>query len=104
PGAGIGQSQGTFVQAMTPQGQIAGYVTDSSGHNHGFVRAPNGKIKTIDVDGAIGFDGGTKIYAINASKSVTGLYYDQSGDHGFLIDKDGNLVKFDIPGRASMMV
>jgi len=104
PNAGTGQNQGTFVQAMSLQGRIAGYLTDSLRHNHGFVRLPNGAFKTIDVDGAMSFAGGTKIYAINLSNSVAGLYYDNTGDHGFVLDRQGNLAKFDIPGRSSMMV
>src|SRR5262249_33529009 len=55
PGAGTGSGQGTFtstIDGMNPAGAIAGATIDTSNVYHGFVRAPDGTITTIDVPAA----------------------------------------------------
>jgi len=54
-GAGAGPGQGTFVasvEGLTPAGALAGFYTDASGVNHGYVRTPHGTITTFDVPDA----------------------------------------------------
>jgi hypothetical protein len=46
--------EGTFPLSINDFGVIAGFVTDSSGLNHGFVRSPEGNFSTFDVPDAIG--------------------------------------------------
>jgi hypothetical protein len=81
---------GTFPFSMNDSGVIAGFYEDSSGLNHGFVRAADGTITApLNAPGAstgnIGmFPGGTVNVSINSSGVVTGGYFDVSGvAHGF---------------------
>jgi hypothetical protein len=46
--------EGTFPLSINDFGVIAGFVTDSKGLNHGFLRNPGGNFKTFDVPDAIG--------------------------------------------------
>ncbi|MGA9672072.1 MAG: hypothetical protein WBQ94_22865 [Terracidiphilus sp.] len=56
PSAGnIGvEGDGTYPLSINNFGVIAGFVTDSTGLNHGFMRSPGGHFDTFDVPGAIG--------------------------------------------------
>jgi hypothetical protein len=81
---------GTFPFSLNDSGVIAGFYEDSSGLNHGFVRAADGTITApLDAPGAttgnIGmFPGGTVNVSINSSGVVTGGYFDTSNvAHGF---------------------
>ena len=52
PGAGTGRGQGTFAGAVNLLGWIVGNYKDSTNRSHGFLRAANGNIKTIDPTGS----------------------------------------------------
>ena len=55
PGAGMGPSQGTFVNTvdcLNPAGATTGDYLDASNVFHGFVRTPQGTITSFDVSGA----------------------------------------------------
>lgn len=88
-------------------GQIVGYYVDSAGASHGFLRASNGTITTIDVPGAASTN--------SASNSNTGWIagsYATSGttvgevvgnivSHGFRLSPGGTLLTFDVPGAST---
>jgi hypothetical protein len=88
PGGGtvVGSWQGTYPIWINSAGAIAGYIIDSNGVSHGFLRTPDGRITTIDVPGAGTAAGqGTTAYSINDLGAITGFYSDASGiTHGFL--------------------
>jgi hypothetical protein len=68
-------------------GAMAGYgIQHSSGVYGGFIRESDGSITVFQAPGAgVGSGEGTKAFAINASGTVAGQYYDGSnGSHGFL--------------------
>src|SRR5205823_5520934 len=51
PGAGSSGGQGTFIPfgcCLNDNGEIAGFYTDASRVNHGFVRAPGGAFATFE--------------------------------------------------------
>jgi hypothetical protein len=48
PGAGTGESQGTYVAGIVLDGSIMGLYIDSSGRFHGFLRSPTGKFTKFD--------------------------------------------------------
>ena len=52
--AGTSSGQGTFPQGINPAREITGYYVDKNNGNHGFVRATNGAITTVDAPGATG--------------------------------------------------
>jgi predicted membrane protein len=98
PGAGTGAGQGTFPLDVNPSGAITGYYVDASNLPHGFLRAKDGSITTIDPPGAIA----TFAYSINPSGAIAGFYQDASAAlHGFLRAKDGSITTFDAPGAGT---
>ena len=106
PGAGTGFFQGTFPASpliINPNGAIAGWSTDSSDVNHGFLREKNGAITTFDVPGAgTGAGQGTFSYAISPTGAITGFYFDGADvSHGFLRDENGVITTFDVPGSGT---
>jgi len=64
---------------------------------HGFVRAPDGKLTTIDAPGQ---NYGTTATGINSAGTITGYYIlaDFSATHGFFRTHDGKFSTFDPPG------
>jgi hypothetical protein len=78
--------KGTVPQNINDLGVVAGQFVDTSSVTHGFLRAVNGKITTINVPGAGGGSGqGTFPVANNLAGEVAGYYVDASGVyHGFL--------------------
>jgi hypothetical protein len=105
-GAGTGPGQGTFVasvEGLTPAGALAGYYTDQSGVNHGYVRAPDGTITTFDVSGAgTGPTQGTFVGGINPEGTVMSTYVDPSSAyHGYVRAPDGTITTFDILGAGT---
>jgi hypothetical protein len=86
PGAGNGPYQGTGCFSDCPVslndwGAITGIYIDGNNIYHGYIRSPQGKIKTIDPEGSIG----TFPSVINDSGAVTGSYLDANNVyHGFL--------------------
>src|ERR1700733_3138941 len=67
-------------------GAVAGYFADSTGLNHGFVRATNGTITTFDPTGS----NGTYVTGMNDAGTITGYYDDANyNGHGFARAADG---------------
>jgi hypothetical protein len=77
-------------------GSVAGYYQDNQGRYHGFVRAADGTITSVDVEGASDTYGGS----IDKAGRITGFYLQAGIEHGFLRDKDGSIQTFDPPGSA----
>jgi hypothetical protein len=105
-GAGTGPGQGTFVasvEGLTPAGALAGYYTDQSGVNHGYVRAPHGTITTFDVAGAgTGPSQGTFVGGINPEGTVMSIYVDPNNTlHGYVRAPHGAITTFDILGAGT---
>jgi len=90
PGAGTdgSQSQGTYAEAINDWGAVTGQYIDANDVQHGFVRAPDGRITTFDAPGAgtaAGSYEGTVPLAINAEGEITGAYFDSNYVlHGFV--------------------
>lgn len=86
PGAGTDSFQGTGCPSDCPTslndlGAIAGSYIDANDELHGYLRAPDGKIVTVDPPGTIF----TWIVGINDLGAITGYYIDANGVyHGFL--------------------
>jgi hypothetical protein len=101
PDAGTGPfPQGTFPSEFTPAGinpagTITGFYVDASSVQHGFVRAPGGKITEFDPSGSIF----SNPNAIDQTGAITGFYFDANFvGHGFLRTPDGAITSFDAPG------
>ena len=81
---------------------ISGYYSDDSGNYRGFLRAPDGRFRNIDVEGATC---GTYAHSINRSGVVVGNGGYHSGnfcnDHAFISAADGTITLFDVPGARS---
>lgn len=80
-------SYGNFLgNAVNPAGEIVGIFTDGNYVFHGFLRAVNGNITTIDGPTAgTSAEQGTGALAINASGIIAGTYADSSFVlHGFV--------------------
>src|SRR5215472_8988454 len=97
PGAGTGPFQGTFGIANNPAGAITGYYADASNLNHGFLRAPDGTLTTIDVPGARQ----TFPESINPSGAIAGFWGFGGVLHGFLRAPNGTFMTFDAPGAGT---
>jgi hypothetical protein len=102
-GAGTSPGQGTFVasvEGLTPAGALAGFYTDASSVNHGYVRAPDGAITKFDVPGAGTVPGqGTYVGGINPEGMVMSTYLDPSNTfHGYVRAPNGAITTFDILG------
>jgi hypothetical protein len=86
PGAGTDAGQGTgcfsdCAVSLNNWGAITGVYTDSNYQQHGYLRSPDGHIKTIDPPGS----GGTSPLSINDWGLITGYYLDSNNVfHGFL--------------------
>lgn len=113
PGAGFGSecappiicSNGTQGAAINIEGTISGQWGDTNGVLHGFVRAPNGIIRTFDVPGSGSGPGqGTLVTfgdGINSEEAIATGYIDSSGmDHGAIRTPKGTFTKFDPPGSV----
>jgi hypothetical protein len=100
PGAGtvVGTWEGTFPTNNNEAGAIAGFYADVSWGIHGFLRAPNGRITTLDVPGAAS----TAAISINPVGAIAGDYWDANGvAHGFLRAPNGRITPFDAPGAGT---
>jgi hypothetical protein len=88
----------TLSLAINPAGAITGFYVDASNMVHGFLRAPDGTITTVDAPGA---DQGTVALSVNPAGVIAGNYHDGSNVlHGFLRDRHGTFTTFDAPGRG----
>ncbi len=105
PGAGTGAFQGTFGGGLTPNGTIMGNYFDADNLSHGFLMDRNGAFTTIDAPDAGNVPGsfqGTYPFGINTNGAITGWYVDDANvNHGFVRDKHGALVEFDVPGAGT---
>jgi hypothetical protein len=83
PGAGTNgsQYQGTYPEAINDAGAVTGEYIDSNDVQHGFVRAPDGRITKFDAPDAGTTPGsyeGTIPLSINAAGEITGAYFDSN--------------------------
>src|SRR5262245_27560410 len=107
PGAGTGPGQGTFGGGLTPNGNIMGNYIDPDNLSHGFLMDRNGVITTFDAPHAGHVPNsfppqGTNPFGINTNGAIKGWYTDDSNlHHGFVRDKHGAIVEFDVPGAGT---
>ena len=82
-----------------------GNYIDADNLSHGFLLDRNGVITTFDSPHAGNVPGslqGTYPFGINASGAITGWYVDEANvNHGFVRDKHGAIVEFDVPGAGT---
>ena len=78
PGAGTGAGQGTGTAStigLNADGTITGAYIDSNNTLHGYVRAPDGTITSIDAPGAGNGPGqGTDTDGLNFAGIIPGVY------------------------------
>jgi len=87
----------TNAQDINALGVAVGLYRDSV-TGHGFVRAANGAIKTVDVPGA----SETGVLGINDLGVIVGYYADSSGQlHGFKRNSTGAFTTIDFPGAVT---
>jgi hypothetical protein len=89
PGAGQSNFEGTLAISNNQlAGEITGYFQDSTVNEvyHGFLRAPNGGIRTFGAPGAgSGLGQGTYAESISLLGEITGFYIDASNvTHGYI--------------------
>lgn len=95
--------------SVNDPGAAVGYYEDAAGVFHGFLRATDGTLTTVDVPSAATTPGtapcvstpvaGTVILGINNAGYLSGHYWDASyNEHGFLMTPKGNFVPIDVPG------
>jgi probable HAF family extracellular repeat protein len=105
PNAGTAPNLGTFPGDINDLGQVIGYSIDEGGFFHGFVRYPEGRVKTIDAPGAGTVPGsgqGTIALAINDEGTIVGQYQDANFVyHAFVREPDGHFISFEAPGAGS---
>lgn len=87
-------TDGTHPSDINDDDLVTGILFDPQGHGHGFVRAPDGATTVFDVPHGTG----TNPVAINASGVIAGAYI-KGRLRGFIRTADGNIVKFQPPGR-----
>ena len=93
--AGAGCTTDTY--SIGDDASIVGDYIDNDYVDHGFVRAKNGTILTIDAPNA------TDTFAsdINDSGAVVGTSIDGNGYHGYIRAADGTFTTFDAPGGTA---
>jgi hypothetical protein len=105
PGAGTGPGQGTFGGGFSASGTIMGNYFDADNLSHGFLMDRTGAFTTFDAPDAGNVSGsfqGTYPFGINTSGAITGWYIDEANvNHGFVRDRHGALVEFDVPGAGT---
>jgi hypothetical protein len=98
-------TQATQPLAINPAGIIVGYYFDINGSTHGFIRATNDTLTTIDglnlpPPPPAGFPT-THVFAINPGGTIVGDYTDASGTlHGFFLPPGGTFTPIDFPGST----
>ena len=82
-----------------------GTYFDADNLNHGFLLDKNGAVTTFDTPDAGNVPNsfqGTFPFGINTNGEITGYYVDATSvNHGFVRDKDGVIVEFDVPGAGT---
>jgi hypothetical protein len=89
--------------AINPRGTVTGMYPDANGALHGFLRSPEGTIKTFDAPGAACPGANsvcTEPKGINPEGAIAGYYCDAVTCHGFLRAPDGTVTGFDPPGSV----
>src|ERR1051326_2592940 len=88
---------GTAIYGVNAAGSATGYYSDVDGI-HGFIRAADGTITTLDHSGS----DQTMALSINRKGQVAGSWYDGQVNHGFLRTLKGTFVSFDINGSSDI--
>jgi len=105
PGTYKAPGYGSLALANNDEGAVIGYYVDANVVYHGFLRAPNGKIITLDAPGAgssVGQSQGTVPYSINDLGAIAGNVEDGNDlYHGFVRLPDGKYEEFDVPGAGT---
>jgi len=98
---GLGFS-GTVSVSLNPEVEAVGFYSDANSVDHGFLRAPDGKITTFDAPGAgKGAGQGTVILSNNSAGAITGWYWDANSlAHGYEHTPHGKTTEFDVPGAS----
>jgi hypothetical protein len=82
-----------------------GNYLDADNLSHGFLMDRNGAFTTFDAPHAGNVPGslqGTYPFGINPNGAITGWYVDvENVNHGFVRDKHGALIEFDVPGAGT---
>ena len=90
---------GTFPTSINQTGTITGSYLDQNRRNHGFLRTPDGGIRTFNSPGGTH---GTLPKSINKSGAITGYYKDVNDIlHGFLRATNGSMTSFNAPGSIN---
>lgn len=96
PGAGA-----MSVNSMNRFGAVAGYYVDYMGDSvivHGFLRAPDGSLQTIDYPNSAG---DTEISAVNNAGTIAGYYAKPNAIyHGIYQAAGDAMISFDAPGAG----
>jgi hypothetical protein len=106
-GAGTASGQGAFPTAINASDEVVGFYVSSSYALHGFSRAENGDITTLNDPHAYrGTDRGFGTYptAVNSNGEITGFVESPSGNSsssfGFTVDSSLNYTSFKIQGAG----
>ncbi len=95
PNGTLGKSVQSYALSINNRGDIAGYLIDVTGANHGYVyHQEEEKVELIDYPG--GFN--TQAYGVNDLRSVIGVYNDSSGNGHAFVRRDGVYTTIDLPG------
>ena len=90
-------STSTSPSGITPDGTIAGYYSDASGVQHGFLRSPTGGFTTFDPPGSTF----TYVGSIPTNGEIAGASCNATTCDGFVRARDGTFTTFDAPGASS---
>ena len=111
PGASASAHRGTAALSINDSGVIVGFYTTgtevTNSAYHGFMRAADGTITTIDAPNAgsseeNGWKPGTHAISINASGEIAGSYVDSNmNGHGFVLSTSGTFTEFDAPNAGT---
>jgi hypothetical protein len=95
--------QGTYAISINPAGAITGFYVDKDDVWHGFLRHPDGKFITINVEGAgTGAGQGTEATTIDPAGVIQGNYITADGVyHVFVRDPGGRITKVDVPNAGT---
>jgi probable HAF family extracellular repeat protein len=89
----------TVAQAINDLGSATGFYKDANSGRHGFVRSPNGTIKTFDPTGSMN----TIPVGINDLGVVVGYFSDANGlQHGFVRKQNGTIAQVDLKIPAAV--
>jgi hypothetical protein len=101
PGAGIGVL-GTYVNSINAEGEITGFYIDTNYVFHGFVRSPQGVIKTFDAPKASTDGYGTFGNGLNVEGTAVGDYTNANFNYGGLIRRpDGTIETYRDPDACT---